>query len=195
MPIGDRYLKENTVDRDIVKILTEILPTDFQILVRLPPGDFVRELENEENHFDRIKVLFDRATKNFENIKMTEIGKKDDEHLVDTLRNVDVVVSGPSTMAIDSVVFDKPTILFGFDGFKERSYLESIRRYYDYDNFVPVVQSGAVNLAQSVEEFKELVSDAIKNPSKDHEFRMKLVEMEASVFYGNCLERLVNVLK
>ncbi len=195
VPIGDRYLKENTVDRDIVKILTEILPTDFQILVRLPPGDFVRELENKENKFERTKVLFDRATTNFENIKMTEIGKEDDIHLADTLRNVDLVISGPSTMAIDSVIFDKPTILFGFDGFKERSYLESIRRYYDYDNFVPVVKSGGVRLANSLEEFKELVSSAIGDPSKDHDSRMRLVELEASVFYGKSLERLVNVLK
>jgi hypothetical protein len=195
VPIGDRYLKENTVDRDIVKILSEILPLNFQILVRLPPGDFVRELENKENKFERIKVLFDRATKNFENIKMTEIGKQDDEHLVNTLRNVDIVISGPSTMAIDSVVFDKPTVLFGFDGYQKRPYLDSIRRYYDYDNFVPVIESGGVRLAKSVEEFKELVNSAINNPSKDHDFRMCLVDMEASVFYGKCLERLMDALK
>ncbi len=195
VPIGDRYLKKNTVDRDIVKILTEILPLDFQILVRLPPGDFVRELENEENHFDRIKVLFDRATKNFENIKMTEIGKADDLHLADTLRNVDLVISGPSTMAIDSVIFDKPTILFGFDGYQSRPYFESIRRYYDYDNFVPVIESGGVRLAKSLEEFKDLVKGAIDNPTRDHDLRARLVEMEASVFHGKCLERLVEVLK
>ena len=192
--MGDRYLKNNTVDRDIVKILTEILPLDFQILVRLPPGDFVRELEMKENDFQRIKVLFDRATKNFENIKMTEIGKEDDLHLADTLRHSDVVISGPSTMAIDSVIFDNPTVLFGFDGYEKRPYLDSIRRYYDYDNFIHVVESQGVRLATRVEDFKVLVLDAIDNPEKDKYFRKKLVELEVGFDDGKCLERLKDVL-
>jgi CDP-glycerol glycerophosphotransferase (TagB/SpsB family) len=194
VPIGDRYLENNTVDRDIVHFLTEILPLDWQILVRFPPGDYVREIERNTTQFGRINVLYDRASQPFENIKMTEITHTDDQRLIETIQSADLVVSGPSTMVIDAAFLGKPTILFGFDGYEKRNYLTSIRRYYDYDNFAPILRSGGARLAESKQEFEKLVHEYIKDPSKDEQGRRALALAEATWMDGQSTERLLQAL-
>ncbi len=194
IPIGDRYLRNNTVDRDIVDILDKNLPEDYQILVRMPPGDYVRELENKPNQFDRIKVIFDRSYMATDNIKTTEIRKDDDIHLGQTLFWSDIVISGPSTVVIDSVYMNKPTILFGFDGYDKRDYYDSIRRYYDYDNFIPIIMSGGAKLTITIEDFIESIKGYIKNPKLDDVKRRDLVKKEVSIIDGKSTNRLSEII-
>lgn len=192
VPIGDRYLENNTVDKDMVHILDEELSDEYQILVRLPPGDYVRSLENNKKIWKQGRVIFDRTDQPFENIKMTEISKKDDIHLAQTLKWSDIVVSGPSTMVIDAVYMDRPVILYGFDGYEKRSYLKSIRRYYDYNNFVHVVKSGGVLFAQNIESFRTY----IHNPYIPQNNRKKLAIEQVTYVDGTATERLLeNLIK
>lgn len=193
IPLGDRYLRDNTVDRDIVDILDNILPKNYQLLVRLPPGDYVRELEGSPK-FKNIKVLYDRAKPKFDNIKITEIDKDDDMHLAQTLHWSEIVISSPSTLVLDSVYMDKPVVLFGFDGYKKREYFDSIRRYYDYNNFVPIIQSGGVKLAESIEDFKEYVDSYVKDSGLDRDNRKRLAEMETGFLDGKNTERLFDAI-
>lgn len=194
IPIGDRYLRENNVDKDIVDILDKTLPQNYQILVRLPPGDYVRELEDNPNQFKRIKVLYDRAKSTHENIKITEIHKDDDIHLAHTLNWSDIVISGPSTVVIDAVFMNRPTILFGFDGYKNKGYFDSIRRYYDYDNFIPIIESKGARLATSESEMNELVKKYMANPSLDKEYRNDLTNKEVKYSDGTATSHLASVL-
>lgn len=194
IPIGDRYLKNNTVDKDIVQILTEILPDDYQILVRLPPGDYVRALENNIQKFEHRHVMYDRARVPFESIKMTELLKEDDEHLIQTLYWSNLVISGPSTVAIDAVFLNKPVVLFGFDGYDNREYFDSIRRYYDYNNFTHVTKSGGVQLAKTEDEFKKYINAYISDPKKDDVERVELAKLEAGFLDGKSIERLVALI-
>lgn len=191
IPIGDRYLRENRVDRDIVDILDKELSDEYQILVRLPPGDYVRELEAKKDIWKKGRVVFDRSSTPFSNIKLSEISKDDDVHLVNTLKWSDIVVSGPSTAVIDAVYMDKPVILFAFDGYQERQYLDSIRRYYDYDNFVHIVKSGGVVLAQTIDMFKQALKDT---PSKNSEGRKRLVKEQVVYTDGTATHRLLEEL-
>jgi hypothetical protein len=193
IPLGDRYLRNNTVDRDIVDILDKTLPKDYQLLVRLPPGDYVRELENNPK-FPNLKVIYDRAKPKFDNIKITEIDKNDDVHLAETLFWSELVISSPSTFVLDSAYMNKPIILFGFDGYEKREYFDSIRRYYDYNNFIPVIESGGVKLAESMRQFKDYLDEYVKNPSLDKDKRKKLAEMEAGFLDGKNTERLFNAI-
>ncbi len=194
IPIGDRYLRDNTVDKDIVDILNKNLPENYQILVRMPPGDYVRELENKSNNFNRIKVIYDRSYMATDNIKTTEIRKDDDIHLGQTLFWSDIVISGPSTLVIDSVYMNKPTILFAFDGYKKRNYYDSIRRYYDYDNFVPIIESEGARFATSIESFIKSIDEYIKNPKLDEDNRKNLVKKEVFVLDGQSTNKLSEVL-
>ena len=195
IPIGDRYLNDNKVDRDIVSILDENSSADYQVLVRLPPGDYVREIENNPDQFKKIKVVYDRGGTIIDNIKMTELSKEDDEHLAETIFWSDVVITGPSTIVIDAAYQDKPTILFGFDGNQKREYFNSIRRYYDYDNFISILQSKGAKFVTSKEEFIATIEEYLADPTRDQNYRKDLVLQQATFIDGKSTERLFILLK
>ena len=191
VPTGDRYLVDNTVDRDLLSIVEENVPDNFQILVRLPPSDRVRAFESMTSN---TRIIFDRPSTVFSNVKETELGRADDMHLADTLYYSDIVVSGPSTMCIDAAVFDKPIILLGFDGIETRPYFNSIRRFYDYDHFLPVLASGGVTFVSNREELRNSLEQYIHNPQKDEAGRKRLVSEECFRVDGHSSERLARVL-
>ena len=189
-PVGDRYLSDNTVDRDIVSILDKLLPPNYEILVRLPPTDSVRDLPVGR----RGRITVERPGGGFGVLKATELSGGDDERLIETLQTVDMVVTGPTTMCIDASIFDKPVILVGFDGYKTRSYYESVRRYFDYDHWRPVIESGGAPLALTLGEFGELISQYLADPSRDSDGRRQIVSAEAAYTDGRSSERMVKTL-
>ncbi len=104
-PTGDRYIKNNNVDADTLKILESSVGQDVQILVRFPPADTVMFLDGRPN---TEKVIFDRPSTRFKTIKNTELSAEDDIYLADTLYHSDVVVTGPSTICIDAAFSISP---------------------------------------------------------------------------------------
>jgi CDP-glycerol glycerophosphotransferase (TagB/SpsB family) len=189
-PVGDRYLSDNSVDREIVEMLDARLPDDCHLLVRLPPTDSVAALDG----FMGKRVTIERPTARFKTFKNVELAPGDDEHLADTLYWTDLVVTGPSTIAIDAAFFDKPVILIGFNGQGERPYYRSIRRYYDYDHWKPVLASGGVRLVENTVALKEACAAYLADPAHDAEGRERLVEVEAYRRDGSATSRLVEVL-
>lgn len=194
IPIGDRYLTKNNVDADVVALLDSVLPADYQILVRFPPGDYVRGIENNPGRFDKSRVLYDRIAMTSDSIKMTEIRKDDDIHLAQTLHWSDIVISGPSTLVIDAAYMDRPLILSGFDGTETKPYLDSIRRYYDYDNFIPILESGGAKLAKSSDEFVSYVKEYLADPKKDVKGRKNLAEKQGALDDEMSTKRLFDEL-
>jgi hypothetical protein len=189
-PAGDRYIADNTVDRAIVEILETELPDDCHLLVRLPPTDTVASLEG----FVGKRVTIERPTTRFKAFKNVELAPGDDEHLADTLYWSDLIVAGPSTIAIDAVFFDKPVVLVGFDGTEARLYYQSIRRYYDYDHWKPVLASGGVWLAENEGALHDALSAYLAHPARNAEGRARMVEAEAYRRDGKSTDRLVAVL-
>ena len=191
VPTGDRYIKNNTVDRDILKMLDEALDKSWQILIRLPPTDSVSYLDNMKTNE---RFVFDRPGKSFNVHKNAELNRDDDLRLIDELKESSFVISGPSTMAIDAVFFDKPVVLMAFDGLERRLYLESIKRYYDYDHWRPVIESGGVKLAKNPKEFFNMIKYCIEDPKRDEENRKKVSEKFCFKADGKATERLANSL-
>lgn len=191
-PAGDRYLARNEVDRDVALLLEKIVPPDWDILVRLPPADSVTSIE--DNPFSSPRIHIYRPSGRFKTVKNTEMSRQDDDVLIASLRASELVVAGPSTMVIDAAFFDKPVVLFDFDGLEHRPYLESVRRYYDYDHFAPVIESGGAPLARSAEELQNIIRAYIANPSRDAASRRKIVESECAFTDGRSSERVVKVL-
>lgn len=191
IPTGDRYLDPNTADPDILAMLDEHLPKDFQILVRLPPGDRVRAFEGRPNS---ARIIFDRPSTAFASVKETELSHENEIHLADSLAYADIVVSGPSTVCIDACVFDKPVILVGFDGRAAPPYTKSIRRFYDYDHFAPILASDGVRYVQSEAELIESLERYLQEPSADAAGRRRIVETECYKADGHSSERLAQVL-
>jgi len=189
-PIGDRYIRDNVVDRDILDILDKHLPLDYQILVRFPPTDTVYELEGRPNTG---RIIFDRPSNRFKTLKKIELSSKEDAHLADTLYWSDLVVAGPSTICIDAAFFDKPIILVGFDGYHSRPYHHSVIRYYDYDHFKSILASGGVKLAKNKNEFLSFMNIYLDHPQTDFQGRRKVVKEQCGENI-HATERLAKVL-
>lgn len=192
-PIGDRYLTRNTIDRDILDILDKEFPNDWQILVRFPPLDTVANLYNKPPPSNR--VFFDKPRVEIEGVlKNPELSRANEQHLLNSLYWSDMLVSGPSTMCVDMAFFDKPIVLFGFDGYTTYSYYEGVRRYYDYNHWRSVLQSGGAAFAETEKDFKKMLREAIASPQKLKEERRRIVEEQCFARDGKATERLAHVL-
>lgn len=191
-PTGDRYVTENNVDKDIFEFMKKNIPNDSSLWVRLPPTDtvsFIDENVKGDNFF------VDRPVKTFKTLKNNELDTTDDLRLQWILKATDVAVIGPSTLAVDFVVFDKPIILIAFDGCDSRSYLKSIKRYYDYNHFQKYLSNGGVRIVYNEKELSVAISDYLQNPSLDREGRAKIREMFCYKLDGKSCERVVSVIR
>ena len=193
-PTGDRYLTANSVDRDIIEILSQTLPPTHHLLVRLPPADSV----NLTGLPDLANVTVERPGEHLaldpEVFKANELTPADDERLVASLVYADLVVCGPTTVSIDAAVFDRPIILVAFDGRGTRPYGESVRRYYDYDHMAPLLASGGAKVARSPRELEEWVGRYLRNPELDRGGRGRIVAAECGRLDGRSSQRLAAAL-
>ncbi|TSC78286.1 MAG: hypothetical protein G01um101433_320 [Parcubacteria group bacterium Gr01-1014_33] len=193
-PVGDRYLSSNTVDRDVLQILDQTLPPQYQILVRYPPDDHVSFLQGKYRQNEG-RILFDKPRGRQEQAGTNEeLTRDNDMHLADTLHWSDLVVCGPSTICIDAAFFDTPVILVGFDGYEERPYFESIRRYFDYNHWQPILESGGVKLARGADECASHVKKYLNDPTCDFAGRERIVREQAYRRDGMATERLARIL-
>ncbi len=191
VPVGDRYIESNTVDRDVLAFLDTALPPEWNILVRLPFSDSVSFLDDRKSEG---RVIFDRPVPHFELLKNNELSTADEERLVATLTLVDIVVSGPSTIVVDAAFFDKPVILIAFDGEEKRNELKSVVRYFKYTHWQPVLKSGGVCFARTKEQAKKCLDEYVRDSSKDKDGRKRIVEAECFSRDGKSSERLAEVL-
>lgn len=190
-PTGDRYLGQNTIDREVLEILRDNLPADCQILVRFPPHDTVNLGDFDPGG----RIYSDRPTiPQTINPRKVELTREMDQHLADTIYHSSLVVSGPSTIAIDAALFDKPIILVGFDGRRSRPYLQSIRRYFDYEHQQPILRSGGARLAKSKEELLATIKAYLDDPGLDASGRKVIVKEQCAFTDGRSSQRVIEVL-
>jgi CDP-glycerol glycerophosphotransferase (TagB/SpsB family) len=106
----------------------------------------------------------------------------------------DAVISVFSTTAIEAAIFDKPTIVIGFDGYQKRPKHQSITRLEDLAHFRHILETDAVVIARSFNELKSNIEDALLNPGRKHEARRNLVDKMCYKMDGKAAERIVSAL-
>lgn len=192
-PVGDKF---GNTDWQIFEILCDAIKNkeipDLQILVRVPPGDTVNL-----NNFQRCKnILFDYPGIQFKGYhrKENEMGLNDLLYLADSIFHSEIIITGPSTMAIDAAAFDKPIILLGFDGLERKDYYYSVRHFYDFDHMQNVVKTKGISMAESKEKLKELVNLYLKNPETNQEGRKKIVDEQCWQLDGKSSQRLADFI-
>lgn len=168
-PIGDFYITDNTTDPFVLSLLASL---DARVIVRFSPTVPVRHLENATPYPN---MVFDRPGVNFRgrDIGDQELSFEDDNRLLNELAYSDVVVCGPSTVALDAVFLDRPVIIVNFHP-DRRTYYTGIARRYDYDHFKFAIRCGAFRVANSKEELLTLIDEYAKDPARDSEGRERL---------------------
>lgn len=91
------------------------------------------------------------------------------------VRNVDVVINSCSTMSIDAAVCDTPVICLDYALPPFADFAAYVHRYYDWDHYKPLIESGGVRLATNSEELVHLVRRYIADRSLDRDQRARLV--------------------
>ena len=193
-PTGDRYLAENRVDQTAIELAAKALPKNFQLLVRLPPSDTVSLAGLNITPNIVVHRPGQQLSREHAMFKINELSPEDDEILRDTLAYCDLVIAGPSTIAIDAAVFDRPVILVAFDGLERPGYYGSVRRYYDYDHWRPVFRTGGTRTAKTPHEYRTLIHDYLVHPERDREARAEIVRRECFRLDGSASQRLVRAL-
>ncbi len=193
-PLGDRFFKKNTFDKDIIEMVGKMLPDNYSLLVRLPPADNV----NLEGFQKQSNIIFDRPGTHFKgdsNFKKSELRVVDDDHLIDSLYYTDAVIGISTTLTIDAAVFDKPLIVIAFNSHNGQIISGSAGQLLEYNHIQPLIKSGGIKVADTPEELKSFLWQYLKNPDMDSEGRERIVHEQCYKVDGKSSMRLFSVIK
>lgn len=142
-----------------------------QLLVRIYPKDL-------SGRFDELKrrrsdILFPSIP--WEAAFLTP--KHEDLYLLtNTLRHCAMGVNIASTISLELCMFDKPVLNVGYDPPGRDIYPISFARYYEFDHYKPVVESGAVTVVRSEGEMKYRLRAALTNPEAGRDQRRAFLQ-------------------
>jgi hypothetical protein len=161
-----------------------------QLLVRVYPKDLTRRFE--ELKARRTDILFPSIP--WEQTWITP--KQEDIYLLtNMLKHSSVGINVASTVSLELCMFDKPIINIGYNPHGVDIQPIDYARYYDFDHYKPIVESGAVRLARSEEELRDLLIQGLTNPSIDSANRQRLIrEMFGDTLDGRASSRIADYL-
>ncbi|MDO8467170.1 MAG: CDP-glycerol glycerophosphotransferase family protein [bacterium] len=181
-PPSDIWTGDKSLNPFLFKTIASIgeqVVARFPIFGELDLGDFARPAN----------MVFDRPT-NSDNLAEALLAKKDDAHFANLLYHSDVVVTGPSSVILDASLFNKPTILIGFDGEKIKPYWQRLSRYYDYEHQDAAIRLGELRVAKSRGELVEYIKEGLSQPKRGEEGRRRLANSFCQDLDGRSGERL-----
>jgi len=121
-------------------------------------------------------------------------GSEDQALLVNTLRHSDVCLNVASTISLDAAVVDTPVICVAFAGQRGGEEDRFCRDVYDTEHYRPIAESGGVRLAFSMEQLVDEILAYVRDPSRDKQSRLALVNNECGIVDGLAAERVVEMI-
>jgi hypothetical protein len=153
----------------MLRDMTDLGPP--QLLVRVYPKD-------QTNRFEEIKhsnpdVLFPAIP--WEPAWQTP-RLEDAPLLKNMLRHAAAGINVASTISLELCMFDKPVINVGYNPPSVAAGELEYARYYKFDHYRKVVESGAVSVARSEDELRKLLRRVLIQPELQHSERRALIE-------------------
>lgn len=161
-----------------------------QLMVRVYAKDLTGRFEELKQR--RTDILFPDVA--WEKSWLTP--KYEDSYaLVNAVRHAALGINVASTVSLELCMFDKPVINVGYNPSsvpdKELKYAD----YYEFDHYHPVVASGAIEVAYSPAEMRELIHKGLNEPQRRTAERKALIaEMFGDTLDGNSGKRVAQVL-
>lgn len=181
-------------DNEVVQLLYDAFAKNSfalpsQLLIRLHPKDNYKYYKSVEGKPGLVIQMPGRAAKTNDGWNPTV----DDMYgLAELMHYSDVVVNVASTITIDAAAFDTPVVNVAFDGFTDKPYKDSCKRYYDYEHYRNIVATGGIRIACSAREMVEWVDFYLKDPSADAEGRRRIREEQCWRLDGNAGKRIAS---
>jgi len=197
-PQGDRFFTRgnSTFDRDIIEIISTSLPDGYILLVRFPPADSVNldELQLVKNN-----VFFHRPGTTLSDkhgfYKQNELSSDDEDILIDTLYYSEALISIGTTLAIDSVMFNKPQILIGFTSENRIIVHKSVVHVSEYEHMKSFLFSGGVRIVLTPVELAQSILNYLADLSLNKVGRDRIIREQVFRADGKSSERLFTVIK
>lgn len=182
-PLGDKFVAKNDIDQYVMEALGEI---NSQILVRFPPDEKLTLV-----NFNRPpNMVFDKPGAIFKSNEFNdrEITRSDDDRLANSIYYSDIVMSGPTSICLDGVFFDKPVIAVHLYP-TPRHFFDTIYCYW-FNHYQKLLGTGGVKYVTTKEELSRSINDYFENPELYKEERAKIRSMWFSHADGKSSERL-----
>jgi len=161
-----------------------------QVLVRLHPRDELdryAEFRGVPNLI--IEKPFKTTVKAGDGLAV-DITSENQQHLADTLRHSDVIVTVASTIGVEASIFDTPVVDVSFDGETPLPFEKSARRYYRFTHYANITRQGAVRVAETPEQLVEHVGRYLRDRSLDREGRRRVVLDQCQFTDGKSSDRI-----
>ena len=104
------------------------------------------------------------------------------------------VLSVYSSASVEASVFERPSINISFDGYKERPFEQSVKRFVLQSHFDKLFKTGAVLEADSAEALLQSINVVISNPAHNHDNIVKLQKSVCGITDGKASERIARHL-
>ena len=115
--------------------------------------------------------------------------------LTNTLRHADAGINVASTISLELCMFDKPVINVAYNPPGMVTVRVPYARYYEYDHYRAVVESGAVDVARTPDDLRTQLRDALTNPGVRRVQRQALMRrMFGDTLDGHSSDRVASAL-
>jgi len=130
-----------------------------------------------------------------DSIGKTNITREDIEKLASTLYHTQVHINTSSTMTLDGAILDKPQIGPAYDDKPGKRFDRAMQELYQREHFLPITDSGGLEIAKSRNELVQMISNAIMDPGRLCEERKIMVKKICTFDDGKSSERLNRVIQ
>ncbi len=209
---GDKKLITYTTARaldelDIIDIICEAIKNGkikhpSHLHVRIHPEDILSRYEKLKKYGDIITFELPKRTvsERFWSGKMImtsaarpEIWVPDEEEMINyanLFACTDVAVNVASSVTLDAVALDVPTVNVAFDGYAKRDFLDSNAKIFMFTHYEFIPKSGGVRVAHTPEELIEHINTYLDDSKLDSGGRKKVVAEHCGPQDGKCGERI-----
>ena len=117
------------------------------------------------------------------------------KHYINVLRHADLLVTTYSTVGPDGALMDRPVIVAGFDGYKQRPIYQSVRRHKNFTHYQLISKIGGIKIAERRAEFLPAIKNYLVRPECDAAERAILRREVFGFTDGKNSARIVSEIK
>jgi hypothetical protein len=165
---------------------------DYWLVIRLHPLEDWQRWDSVRQGFER--VILSPAWDTPPDPDGWTLAKPEDQaRLVSSLAHAEACLNVASTITLDTAILDRPAIGIEFSG-EPDSPREILYEEYEAEHYRPLVESGGFRLAHSWTELVALMRQAIEEPERDRDNRVRMVARECGNVDGKAGERVAATL-
>lgn len=123
-----------------------------------------------------------------------DMGDRDMERLAALLHGAAVTLNSGSTLTIDALFHDRPTILTSFDADADLAWHDSARRLPEFPHLAKLLSYGGVRVARSFAELEASIAAYVADPALDRAARRRALEAECGPPDGRACQRVADGL-